>query len=182
MLPEDHLPWMWDAVYITNSLTSKLVITSIPKKNCLFNFDIIEEFLQSFPLYGWFWYILKSFVNHSNSLFPAKSLGGGLRGNILVPYEKEEIKLFDYVGTRNSSQGILGKSLICNLHKGSMVVYRTLSEPILLSESFYAEQGPIQITCMNVPPMRQQNGDLMWDSVSLERDIEPLLKPVIFAI
>mmetsp|Transcript_32823 Transcript_32823/g.47387 ORF Transcript_32823/g.47387 Transcript_32823/m.47387 type:complete len:616 (-) Transcript_32823:38-1885(-) len=160
VLPEDHLPWLWDAVYTTNSLTSNLVITTIPKKNCLFNYDIVEEFLKAYPAY-------------------AESLGGGLRGNILVPYEKEEIELFDYVGTRNASQGILGKSLMCNLHKGSKIVYKTLSEPIVLSASNYAEQGPVQITCPNIPAMRKHNGDVEWDSVSLERDIEPLLKPGI---
>ena len=51
-VPEDHLPWIWDAVY--NSAQKAVVITTIPKKNCLFNFTTVEKFLEAFPEYGAF--------------------------------------------------------------------------------------------------------------------------------
>ena len=52
-LPEDHLPWIWDAVY--NSAQKAVVITTIPKKNCLSNFTTVEKFLEAFPEYGEFY-------------------------------------------------------------------------------------------------------------------------------
>lgn len=49
-LPEESLPWIWDAVYEQSS--RRIFITTIPRKNCLLEFNIVEQFLQSFPQYG----------------------------------------------------------------------------------------------------------------------------------
>ena len=49
-LPEEPLPWVWDAVYQQSS--RRIIITTIPRKNCLLEFNIVEYFLELFPKYG----------------------------------------------------------------------------------------------------------------------------------
>ena len=105
-------------------------------------------------------------------------MGGGLRSNVLVPYEYERVKLFDYTGFRNKSQGVVGKQVICNFYKQSQLVFTTLSTRISFVLDSLADIGPLQIKCPAAHPMVTDHGRVLWDSISIERDIAPLSKPV----
>jgi hypothetical protein len=113
--------------------------------------------------------------------YPARNLAGGLRSNLLVPYEAANARMFDYIGGRNSSQGILNKKVVCNFYNQSRFAFRTLSAAVTVEKgSVLADIGPVQITCPGVMPMQSPiTGEKLWDSVSIERSIEPLKTPVI---
>ena len=49
-LPEALLPWVWDAVYHPQFKT--VTLTTIPTKNCLLEFNFVEDFLSRYPQYG----------------------------------------------------------------------------------------------------------------------------------
>ncbi len=65
----------------------------------------------------------------------AKFLGGGIRGNVLVPYDiPSGLTKFDYIGTRKSN-GLLKSRVICNLYLNNVLVRRFLSEIVHLTDS-----------------------------------------------
>ena len=88
--------------------------------------------------------------------------------------------MFDYIGGRNSSQGILNKKVFCNFYNHSRFAFRSLSAAVTVEKgSLLADIGPVQIKCPGVMPMRSPiTGEKLWDSVSIERSIEPLMTPV----
>jgi hypothetical protein len=96
-----------------------------------------------------------------------------------VHYEQKfGTTVFDYTGSRNEPQGILGKRLLCNFHRGETLVFSTLSEKIVMTDKSLGDVGPIQIKCPNVPSMLSITGEVKWDSLSLERNLDILTKPV----
>ena len=88
--------------------------------------------------------------------------------------------MFDYIGGRNSSQGILDKRVFCNFYNDSRFAFRSLSAVVTVEKgAMLGDIGPVQIKCPNVRPMQSPvTGEALWDSVSLERSLEPLATPV----
>jgi hypothetical protein len=66
-LPEESLPWVWDAVY--EQLSRTIIITTIPRKNCLLEFHIVEYFLQQFPQYGKYHTLINFLFMHNFPIF-----------------------------------------------------------------------------------------------------------------
>ena len=88
--------------------------------------------------------------------------------------------MFDYIGGKNRSQGILNTRVFCNFYNQSRFAFRSLSAAVTVEKgAVLADIGPVQIKCPDVMPMRSpKTGEVLWDSVSIERSIEPLMKPV----
>lgn len=138
-------------------------------------------------IYPWFliyFYIIKAWVTLFLSiLILARNLAGGLRSNLLVPYESANTRMFDYIGGRNSSQGILNKKVFCNFYNQSRFAFRTISSAVTVEKGSLADIGPVQIKCPDVMPMQSPiTGEKLWDSVSIERSIEPLMTPVRYSL
>ena len=97
-----------------------------------------------------------------------------------MPYHiSSGVKMFDYIGLRNFTQGLIRKSLKCNFYKGQVLVFSSSSNQILFTDASFAETGPLQIKCPVSQDMISSRGETIWDSVSIERDINLFRKPVI---
>ena len=106
-------------------------------------------------------------------------MGGGNRGNVLVDYDiNAGVSTFDYIGLKNETQGILKKTLTCKFYLNETFQFESPSARIQTTDAGLSEIGPIQIECPNVPEMYSSFGGQKWDSMSLERDVDQISKPV----
>ena len=78
------------------------------RRACEFNQTAWLRILERFPIYS-------------------SQLGGGIKSNILV--YSEDVNNFDFIGSRNKKQGILGKTIECLYMNGDVLVATYTSLP-----------------------------------------------------
>jgi hypothetical protein len=87
---EQHIPWVWDAIY--DPLRKLVEVTVVSRRSCEFDKKTWLKFITLYPMFK-------------------NQLGDGLQSNILI--DSIDKNIFDFIGTKNSQQGIMGKRVLC---------------------------------------------------------------------
>jgi hypothetical protein len=139
--PNKYLPWVWDAVLLSNSVE----ITTISRNACKFNHQQWQELLELYP--------------NSRS-----ELANGSLKNILVPVEET----FDYVH-KNDFESDRGASILDSrfqcvyIDDYGLEIYETVSESV--QGSHHSDLSSIQVHC----PLPPQSYAKEWSMLRLDR-------------